>query len=474
MTRNAEHTPSPQSVVVRRADLEEVRDLLMERIYGSNARSPAHNARLAVEAMLAAAPAPSSLAGGEVSPLVQRLAYGYAIMHTPAREGVEKALHLKLIDTLKPFAEVAEKLKHCHVVEICEPTHDNPSRNIIPMPREWFERAADDLEVIAIQLHSDGVLSEGQTAKLTGLDRVEVRKQVDALTPRHEAPACEMCNGRGEVGGPTGQTPESFEYVTECCPDCGGTGKHEAPAEGAGEDDGMFLLMKRDLYYRPAAQGYTGIKDNAGRYTKAEAEEHADEAYGVTAILATEAPEFSPACFDDLARAHLTKKLDEARREIDALRARSSAPEAREGEAVGEIVLSNKFGSGVSWLNGKLPPLGSKLYTHPAAPSADHAELTRLAEAAGDEALGNLLAVIHGDGGHRALEVGTKQAALEAEQIVAGLFAAPSADKLRAVVEGFVSDLTGSLKNRSTMLTINHNALTARIDQALAVLKAEV
>ena len=48
-----------------------------------------------------------------------------------------------------------------------------------------------------------------------------------------------------------------------------------------------------------------------------------------------------------------------------------------------------------------------------------------------EEALGNLLAVIHGDGGHRALEVGVEQAAAEAEKIVAGLFAAPSADKLR-------------------------------------------
>ncbi|HBV13398.1 MAG TPA: hypothetical protein DEB60_09780 [Brevundimonas sp.] len=51
-----------------------------------------------------------------------------------------------------------------------------------------------------------------------------------ALATREEAPACEMCNGRGEVGGPTGQTPESFDYVTERCPDCGGTGKLEAPA----------------------------------------------------------------------------------------------------------------------------------------------------------------------------------------------------------------------------------------------------
>ena len=86
----------------------------------------------------------------------------------------------KLMDTLKPFAEVAEKLEHCHVVEICEPTPDNPSRNIIPMPREWFERAGDDLEAIVIQLHSGGVLSEGQASKMTGLNRIEVRKLSDA------------------------------------------------------------------------------------------------------------------------------------------------------------------------------------------------------------------------------------------------------------------------------------------------------
>lgn len=32
--------------------------------------------------------------------------------------------------------------------------------------------------------------------------------------------ACERCGGRGEIGGPVGQTPESFEWVTEACPDC--------------------------------------------------------------------------------------------------------------------------------------------------------------------------------------------------------------------------------------------------------------
>lgn len=104
------------------------------------------------------------------------------------------------------------------------------------------------------------------------------------------------------------------------------------------------------------------------------------------------------------------------------------------------------------------------LFTHPAALSADHAELTRLAEAAGEEALGNLLAVIHGDGGHRALEVGTKQAALEAEKIVAGLFAAPSADKLRIAFEAFQS-----VKRHSVLGSVNFNTAV----EALAALKAE-
>lgn len=96
---------------------------------------------------------------------------------------LDDRLGLKLIDTLKPFAEVAERFQQCHVVEICEPHPDNPSPNILPLPREWFERAADDLEAIVIQLHHNGVLSEGQASKLTGLDRVSVRKLADASAP---------------------------------------------------------------------------------------------------------------------------------------------------------------------------------------------------------------------------------------------------------------------------------------------------
>lgn len=49
-------TPPIRMVSVPVADLEEVRDLLMERRQGHPARSPAHNARLCVDAMLTAAP----------------------------------------------------------------------------------------------------------------------------------------------------------------------------------------------------------------------------------------------------------------------------------------------------------------------------------------------------------------------------------------------------------------------------------
>jgi hypothetical protein len=87
-----------------------------------------------------------------------------------------------------------------------------------------------------------------------------------------------------------------------------------------------FLVLKRDLYYRPNDCGYTGIKDNAARYSRAEAEDRCRLSYGAVTMMAEEgAPEFTGACFDDLARDHLRKQRDDAR---DALAA-SQAEVAR-------------------------------------------------------------------------------------------------------------------------------------------------
>lgn len=77
-----------------------------------------------------------------------------------------------------------------------------------------------------------------------------------------------------------------------------------------------YLLMKRDLYYRPDNRGYTGIRDKAGRYFETDALPDC----GVTAIHEDDAPEFSKACFDDLARDHLQEKVAAQAAEIARLR----------------------------------------------------------------------------------------------------------------------------------------------------------
>lgn len=70
-----------------------------------------------------------------------------------------------------------------------------------------------------------------------------------------------------------------------------------------------YLLIKRGLYECPNHQGYTGIRDNAGRYSLEVALAHAKhhkEGY----IHESEAPEFSKACFHDLALNHVIKQRD--------------------------------------------------------------------------------------------------------------------------------------------------------------------
>lgn len=76
----------------------------------------------------------------------------------------------------------------------------------------------------------------------------------------------------------------------------------------------MFLIEKRGLYYRPNAQGYTGLKSDAGRYTFEEAAQRVGpngpdgSQDGMSMWKEDEAPEYSTACPWDL------KMKDEAYR----------------------------------------------------------------------------------------------------------------------------------------------------------------
>ena len=76
-----------------------------------------------------------------------------------------------------------------------------------------------------------------------------------------------------------------------------------------------YLLQKRGLYYRPDRCGYTGIKEHAGRYF-----EHEASLPDVVAIHEDEAAEFSPSCYDDLARQHLQEQNASLRKQLENAR----------------------------------------------------------------------------------------------------------------------------------------------------------
>ena len=158
------------------------------------------------------------------------------------------------------------------------------------------ERAVDMLEVAAKELRALGAST--------------IPRQIDGVLAEITPQPCDCERGHNGLG----------ISGREC--DCG------ADTTPAADDraDQVYLLMKRDLYYRPNAQGYTGIRDYAGRYTKAEARAHArDGRDGVTMILEEDAPEFTRACHDDLARDHLLKQREQMRaardKAIEELRA---------------------------------------------------------------------------------------------------------------------------------------------------------
>jgi len=99
-----------------------------------------------------------------------------------------------------------------------------------------------------------------------------------------------------------------------------------------------YLLQKRGLYYRPDRCGYTGIKEHAGRYF-----EHEASLPDVVAIHEDEAAEFSPSCYDDLARQHLQEQNASLRKQLENARSEALEEAAKKlerewpGPAVGII-----------------------------------------------------------------------------------------------------------------------------------------
>ena len=279
------------------------------------------------------------------------------------------------------------------------PRHEAPARDELPeddeLPGDFLARVgmdgalwAAEFRKMALKLgYSD--MDEGWligwfcNAVMAGYDHAE-RKFDPALTPRHEAPAepCFECESTERTG--TACKPCNPE-ITD--PNFG----HEAPADPCASHRSIgFHIDPCCPHCEAPAETITSAEliantDYARGAVRVPGETEDRRIYGQPEAPAEGAGEAPRAAINSLTRS--VENFDNGyewgcdpvavRAILRHLRARSSAPEARE------------------------------------------------------EALGNLLAVIHGDGGHRALEVGVEQAAAEAEKIVAGLFAAPSADKLR-------------------------------------------
>jgi hypothetical protein len=87
-------------------------------------------------------------------------------------------------------------------------------------------------------------------------------------------------------------------------------------AKGLSDAQRVYLLTKRGLYYGPNNQGYTGLRERAGRYFQSDA----DGLSGVGAIHEDEAPEFAPACWQDVKVSYLQDIIVRQRAEIAALR----------------------------------------------------------------------------------------------------------------------------------------------------------
>lgn len=87
-----------------------------------------------------------------------------------------------------------------------------------------------------------------------------------------------------------------------------------------------YLILKRGLYYRPAGHGYTGIKAEAGRFTRGVANVATypngkdGPRDGMTYIHEDDAPEYSPSCAYDVKLNDLEFRLEILKNENDKLR----------------------------------------------------------------------------------------------------------------------------------------------------------
>lgn len=235
-----------------------------------------------LNAAIAAAPAPSSLAGGEiVDDLAAHLASSIANLGFPVGLGIAPG---KTVCTT-----AAQAIIDTYGPRLAALSPEAPAREV-----EWFgvTGAADETEALAVALFDARCPGIRMTDEDLHYYRAAAQRAMKAVVDELDTPAI--------------------------------THRHETPAEGAGEREALAAIMHRNM-----------IPDEDGGFS-----------------------------FHDL------KAADQI---MDYLRARSSAPEAREGEAV---AWRFHYPDDTRWYYSVIEPTAKvidvePLFAHPAAPSAD-------------------------------------------------------------------------------------------------------
>lgn len=78
-----------------------------------------------------------------------------------------------------------------------------------------------------------------------------------------------------------------------------------------------WVLIKRGLYWRPDAQGYTGLKSEAGAYSDEYASAYAEHGEGTTKMKWADAPLLSPSCSDESARKYYVATITDLSQKLE-------------------------------------------------------------------------------------------------------------------------------------------------------------
>ncbi|WP_437871172.1 hypothetical protein ACSD7O_19585 [Methylorubrum extorquens] len=111
------------------------------------------------------------------------------------------------------------------------------------------------------------------------------------------------------------------------------------PANPDALADAPYVLLKRGLFERPGHHGYTGVLRHAGRFSHKEASAYAGHGDGVTMMLASEAPVYSPACWHETQVEDLLDLLRIEREAKAAAEARAAQLQPKLDEALAEVAL---------------------------------------------------------------------------------------------------------------------------------------